>query len=330
MSAGGCWATAGWSRRRPIMSLALLGFALLVCPIAVAALAADHLAELIADRAAIERVYHDHRTGTKPAFEQAMPRELLEKLVLAEAHKEAVLQHVYGVAITPEMVAAEVRRIDATTRAPEMLAELKAALGGDPARFARTVARPIVVERILRARFENDDALHAPQRKVAEELRAQLLAAAPAVRVELLKATKEGLTHEVTWQLTPRPNEDALAKSATPPAAPTKGSATSATYSVEATVQVAQVLGAPESAGGNSGVEREQKFYFEDLEPELQNVLRVQLGQPGAISAVIETPTAFLVFVAKAKTPVELSVASFNLPKRSYEEWLEQQPRDKT
>ena len=29
--------------------------------------------ELIADRAAMERVYHDHRTGTKPPFEQAMP-----------------------------------------------------------------------------------------------------------------------------------------------------------------------------------------------------------------------------------------------------------------
>ena len=303
MSAGGCWATAGWSRRRPIMSLALLGFALLVCPTAVASFAADDSAALIADRAAIERVYHNHRTGTKPAFEQAMPRESLERLVKADAHKEAVLQRVYGVAITPEMVAAEVRRIDATTRAPEVLAELKAALGGDPERFARTVARPIVVERTLRARFENDDALHAPQRKAAEELRAQLLAAAAGDRVDLLRSAKTGSVNEVTWQLTPRPADDA----------PSKAPAMAAT-----------------PAGGKPGVEREQKFYFEVLDPELQNVLRAQLRQPGDVSAVIETPTVFLLFVAKTKTPVELSVSSFNLPKRSYEEWLEQQSRDKT
>ena len=330
MSAGGCWATAGWSRRRPIMSLALLGFALLVCPTAVASFAADDSAALIADRAAIERVYHNHRTGTKPAFEQAMPRESLERLVKADAHKEAVLQRVYGVAITPEMVAAEVRRIDATTRAPEVLAELKAALGGDPERFARTVARPIVVERTLRARFENDDALHAPQRKAAEELRAQLLAAAAGDRVDLLRSAKTGSVNEVTWQLTPRPADDSAPKSPGASATPVKGRAASAAYSVEATVQVAQVLGAPEAAGGKPGVEREQKFYFEVLDPELQNVLRAQLGQPGDVSAVIETPGAFLVFVAKAKTPAELSVSSFNLPKRSYEEWLAQQSRDKT
>jgi hypothetical protein len=310
--------------------LVLFGLVLWISPAASASLAADDFAALIADRAAVERVYYDHRTGTKPAFEQAMPRELLQKLVQAEVEKETVLQRVYGVTITPEMVAVEVRRIDTTTRAPEMLAELKAALGGDPERFARTVARPIVVERTLRARFENDDVLHAPQRKAAEELRVQLLAAAAGARVELLKASKSGSINEVTWQLTPRPADDSAPKSPGASATPVKGRAASAAYSVEATVQVAQVLGAPEAAGGKPGVEREQKFYFEDLDPELQNVLRAQLGQPGDVSAVIETPTAFLLFVAKAKTPVELSVASFNLPKRSYEEWLAQQSRDKT
>ena len=42
----------------------------------------DDLAAVCVDRAAIERVYHDHRTGTKPAFEQAMSRELIAKLEL--------------------------------------------------------------------------------------------------------------------------------------------------------------------------------------------------------------------------------------------------------
>jgi benzoyl-CoA reductase/2-hydroxyglutaryl-CoA dehydratase subunit BcrC/BadD/HgdB len=66
--------------------------------------------------------------------------------------KEAVLEKVYGVEITSEAVDTEVARINRSTRAPEMLAELKSALGGDPARFANSMARPIVVERELRRR----------------------------------------------------------------------------------------------------------------------------------------------------------------------------------
>jgi len=34
------------------------------------------LAALCADRTAIEHVYYDHRLGTKPPFEQAMPPDL--------------------------------------------------------------------------------------------------------------------------------------------------------------------------------------------------------------------------------------------------------------
>ena len=75
--------------------------------------------------------------------------------------KEEVLKRVYGVQITPAQVAAEAQRINATTRAPDVLAELKTALGNDPERFARTVVKPILVERELRQRFDNDDHLHA-------------------------------------------------------------------------------------------------------------------------------------------------------------------------
>ena len=67
----------------------------------------------------------------------------------------------------------------------------------------------------------------------------------------------------------------------------------------------------------------------EDVNFELQNVLRAQLLKPGDLSALIETPGAFLLFVAKEKSSTELSVASFSLPKRSYDEWLAQQPEKK-
>src|SRR6195256_676968 len=132
---------------------------------------------LLSDRAAIERVYYNHRLGEKPPFEQVLPPATLENLVRQDLRKEAALKQAYGIDVTPAMLDAEVQRINTTTRAPDVLAELKAALGNDPGRFARAMAKPIVVERRLREKFDNDDALHAPQRRQAGQTRDQLLAA---------------------------------------------------------------------------------------------------------------------------------------------------------
>src|SRR6266516_5627825 len=61
-----------------------------LCSIAIA----DDFASLRADRAAIERVYYNHRLGDKPPFEQALPREALERLVREDLRKEAALKRV--------------------------------------------------------------------------------------------------------------------------------------------------------------------------------------------------------------------------------------------
>src|SRR3954463_3971661 len=138
---------------------------------------ADDFAALCADRAAIEQVYYNHRIGTKAPFEETMPPALVEKLVREDLHKEMVLKKVYAVEITPALLESEVQRINTTTRAPDVLAELKAALGNDTNRFARTMAKPILVERVLRDKFDNGDALHAGVRRECELVRNALLAA---------------------------------------------------------------------------------------------------------------------------------------------------------
>lgn len=287
--------------------------------------AGNDLAALCTDRAAIERVYHEHRTGTKPPFAQAMPAALLETLVRTDAKKEALLARAYAVKITEAMVTAEVQRIEATTRAPETLAEIKAALGNDPARFARAMARPTVVERLLRAKFDNDDALHAPQRRAAESARARVLAVTepgPAPRLIVLKECKTGEVQEkVTWELTSRPATDAP-PAPVAPASSTTATARSGAYTNEATAQLPQVLSSPDKAHA----EKERKLWFEDLPGELQNVLRVQLRQPGDMSAVIEGPRAFQIYLARERTAEALTVAVHTIPKRSYEEWLASQP----
>lgn len=273
---------------------------------------ADDFATRCADRAALEHVYHEHRTGPKPPFEQAMPPPLIEQLVRTDLHKEIVLRKAYAMEISPALLAAEVQRINTTTRAPEMLAEIKQALGGNAERFAGTMARPILVERELHRRFDNDDRLHAEKRHEAEQARARLLAG----------KTVEGM-HEVTWQLTPRPAINDTQTASTTATAPTQGTAKSASYTVETTTQVSQVVTTTASA---SRIEGKEQLYFEDLDPQLQNVLRVQLKKSGDVSAVIELPADFMIFQAKERNATALRAASLFIPKRSYEEWLAQQP----
>jgi hypothetical protein len=299
----------GWA---PILLLAL----------GLHANAAD-FSSLRADRVAIERVYYSHRLGTKPPFEQAMPDVLIERLVRDDLHKKAVLEKVYGVAITPAMLAAEVERIDSTTRAPDVLAELKAALGNDGDRFARSVASPLVVERELRRRFDSDETLHAPQRRETERARDAALAArreSVTQQVVALTAATAGTVNESTWRLAARPTQQASsAATGVPPQV--KGEASSGNYAIRATTQVAQALTPPERLGSS-----DNQIWFEDLDAELQEVLRAQLQMPGDVSAVIETPGGFLVFVAQDRNATALSAATLTIRKRSYEEWLSSLP----
>jgi hypothetical protein len=294
---------------------------------------ADDTAALLRDRTAIERVYYNHRLGQKPPFEEALPPATLEGLVRLDLKKEAVLRKAYGVIITPALLDAEVQRINTTTRAPDMLAEIKVALGNDPAKFAQTFAKPFLVERLLRDKFDNDEALHAAQRREAEAVRNQLLQAAAGKSearnpkaegspkaeahklqsvvvtsnlLAILKASATGQLTETTWQLGARP------------------AGTNAPAADELDIKQrfgpnAQLISPPR------GAEQDRKQYFEDLPSELQRVLRLQLRQPGDVSAVIEAPGAFLLFVAKETTDTALTVACLSLPKRSYEQWLSEQ-----
>ena len=82
----------------------------------------------------------------------------------------------------------------------------------------------------------------------------------------------------------------------------------------------AQLLSSPRSGGPK------QDFCCDDLPQALQNVLRVQLGQPGNVSAVIELPDSFTVYLLLDQASTALKVAVLSLPKRSYAEWLAEQP----
>ena len=200
--------------------------------------------------------------------------------------KEQILRERYQIAITPALLEAEVRRITTTTRAPEVLAEIRAALGADPDRFATAVARPNLVEHLLRDKFENDDRLHAANRQACETVRTSLLVAkttgaAAAHLIARLRQSNPGRVTETTWV-------------SGAPASP------------------ANTLASP--VRGGSAEDRPRAFG--DLPASLRSVLRAQLRQAGDVSAVIELPTAYLLYVAREKTEAQLTAACLALPKR--------------
>jgi hypothetical protein len=285
------------------------------------------LAALIADRTAVERVYYGHRLGNKLPFEQALPAETIQQLVKLDLQKETALKQLYGVEPKPEWIEAEVRRINTQSRAPDVLAEIKAALGGNPARFARALARPIVVDRELRRRFETDDRWHAQARRQAEAARrivqdvARRWATGSWTNIaQALEDTGVGTITEVTWQLGARPEKRPDSGAAAPVVPPTAIKARSSRYSIEATARLADDSDPEEPRGG-----ADHERYFEDLSPELKEVLRAQPKNSGDVSAVIETPSDFLLFVVRERTSVMLTGAVLSVPKHTFEQWLNEQ-----
>lgn len=275
----------------PVKGVGIRFGAFLACVLTVATSAfAVSVGELVDDRLAVERVYYAKQVGAKAPFEQAVPRSVIERRVQQELLKERVLKSVYRLEITPKLVDEEVARIERSTMAGDMLAQIKLSLANNAERFARSVAKPLVVDRVLRARFEADATQQASRRAVAEALRAQLLAAKPEERLALLKDRPD--VREVTW---------------------TFGSGVAATDSK------AKPAGAKAADARNSLM---PKAMFKDLNGDMQKVLDAQLRQSNDVSAVFGSDYNFALYVAIRRTAEELRVQAVELPRLSFDDWL--------
>ncbi len=269
----------GW--RNPVTATGVaLAFALFA-----SAVMAANVGELVDDRLAVERVYYAKQVGAKEPFEKAVPRSAIERRVQQEYLKEAVLRRVYRIEITPDLVRAEVERIQKSTMSPAMLKEIQASLGNNPERFARSVARPLVVDRVLRSRFESDTAPQIRPRQSADALRARLLAAKPEERAELLRK-QGGNVQEIRWLFASRPKDSDQ---------PKKDKAADSLM---------------------------PKRYFADLHPEMKKVLDAQMQTPGDVSAVFGTDQGFSLYVLSSRMPEALTVLACEIPKLSFDAWL--------
>src|ERR1043166_6690545 len=124
------------------------------------------LGDRIACRTAVEQVYWRHRTGlqgdsaSKLSFEESVPTGIIQRGAEDTVLKSIALERFWGVAITGAHLQAELDRMAANSKAPEVLAELFAAVGNDPQKAAECLARPLLVDRLIQTHYSSDERFH--------------------------------------------------------------------------------------------------------------------------------------------------------------------------
>src|SRR5206468_3438793 len=97
-------------------------------------------------------------------FEEAVPREMLEKKVRTYLKETAALEAFWRTRLTADMLEREVQRMTEQSRMPQRLRELNAALRNDPFTIQECLARPVLVDRLTRSFFAYDARIHAGAR----------------------------------------------------------------------------------------------------------------------------------------------------------------------
>ena len=114
----------------------------------------------VACHTAIERIYWRHRAwpaenpGAKPAFESVIAASDLVAKAEDSLRKSRALEEYWGRSIEPAALQAELDRMVAGTKRPEILREIFVALGDDP----------VLADRLLRDWYASDERLHARSR----------------------------------------------------------------------------------------------------------------------------------------------------------------------
>ena len=147
-----------------------------IAKIAVAEKSALHsltIEERVICQESIEKVYWKHRIWPrdnpqpKPPFESVTNRETVRMKVEDMIRKSAALDYYWHRPITGEQIQAEMERMARQTRQPEVLRELWNGLNNDPALIAECLARPALIDRLIRNWYANDERFHNKNQKQA-------------------------------------------------------------------------------------------------------------------------------------------------------------------
>ncbi|PYT07019.1 MAG: hypothetical protein DMF49_09475 [Acidobacteria bacterium] len=135
--------------------------------------------ERVAAQERIERIFWAHRSwpgenpAPRPPFEQVLPEAVLRARVEDILRESRALESLWGRAISGEELQNEMNRMARSTRDAGVLRELFDALGKDPARIAECLARPLLVDRVLRELYSSDARWHGRLRETATAERAR-------------------------------------------------------------------------------------------------------------------------------------------------------------
>jgi hypothetical protein len=139
------------------------------------------LSERVDAERAIERIYWAHRVwprenpAPKPAFEAICPESTLRARVVDTLRKSRTIELEWGRPITHDQLQAELDRMAAGTQDPKLLEEIFTALHHDPRLIAESLARPALVDRLIRGWYDNDRRFHDGRRREAESAAARIV-----------------------------------------------------------------------------------------------------------------------------------------------------------
>src|SRR6185312_14274425 len=120
------------------------------------------------------RIWPEERANPKPPLDSVMPRTQVENKVADYLRKSQALEDHWQGPVAAEQLQAEMDRMAANTKQPEVLRELFEALGNDPFVIAECLARPILVERLVINRNAYEQTLQVDLKQRANDTTAEV------------------------------------------------------------------------------------------------------------------------------------------------------------
>jgi hypothetical protein len=251
-------------------------------------------AERVEGTRAVERARYAFVIGATRPFDEVYPRSVFEKKVKLEMAEERVLSREFGMQVTAELLSAEYERIEKETRAPDQWEAIKKALGASRQKIEDVFCRPILVNRVLRARFAFDQKIHEAEHQKAREARRVFLAG---------KTPKGSSTIRLSRKAEPGGTDELLAKARSEASGP-------------------RIL-APDEPEKKSDAPV-------PVDPEMAKALEKELKKKGDVTTILEERNRFSVFRLVSSDAGEWLVEAVEVPKRDFDRWLVKIPPSRT
>jgi hypothetical protein len=234
----------------------------------------------------VERARYRFVTGATQPFDEVYPRSVFEKKVARGLAEERVLRKSFGIVVTPEHLRQEFDRVERDTKAPDQWEAIKAALGNDRRRIEEVFCRPLLVERMLRAKFAFDQRIHAQPHQRAREARVTFLAGRKPSEATVTLLARGSARTDTAEMLNRAQKEAALPRVLSPPGQRAKD--------------------APQP-----------------VDPELAAALEKELRKPGDVTTILGERDRFSVFRLLEMKPDSWKVDAVTFPKVDFDRWFE-------